>query len=76
MVRYIALYLFSVFISSVSQILLKRSADQPWFYQEEDDVEKTGFAGGSGRYAVFVCHICTNDNGARRRFQYIGSGVE
>ena len=30
MVRYIALYLFSVFISSVSQILLKRSADQEY----------------------------------------------
>lgn len=30
MVKYIALYLFSVFISSVSQILLKRSADQEY----------------------------------------------
>lgn len=30
MVKYIALYLFSVFISSVSQILLKKSADQEY----------------------------------------------
>lgn len=30
MVKYIALYLFSVFISSVSQILLKKSADQQY----------------------------------------------
>ncbi len=30
MAKYIALYLFSVFISSVSQILLKRSANQEY----------------------------------------------
>lgn len=30
MVKYIALYLFSVFISSVSQILLKKSADREY----------------------------------------------